>query len=127
MSEKRAKELIEIKKTAIGFRDKQKKNKKKEITDNELHNWYETVQEITYDLMSKRADGTTKEWLALTKFVNLMPDHLPYKISKIRKYLNMLLNNFDIFYPKLFKRYFHIKFSDANFIMTSESIVQQTL
>ncbi len=124
MSKEIAIKVITIKKTAIKFREKQKKNKKKDLTDNELENWYKDVLGIVENLITERAGD--KEYLELEKFKSVMPEDLIFgrHIDLIRRYLNKLLNCFDIFYPKLFKRYFNETYDIWKFTEISERIIK---
>ncbi len=135
--EETEKKIIMIKKTAVSFRTKVKKNIKKEIIDNDLEEWHKDVLEIAEKLINKKGSEHKKEYLELlhnrkeyvayNKFkdkIIIDPSRFKDHIGKIRKYLNILLNYFDDMYPIIFERYFNKKYNKVNFIMESERIIK---
>ena len=97
--------------------------KKKDVPAPELEDWYKSIIEcaVTKNLIPIDRDKYKPECQALIKFKDVISPYrvLHLQIDKIRRYLNMMINNLDIFYPVLYRRYFQIPYNKNTYGVNS--------
>jgi len=103
-------------------------HKKKDISSRELENWYESVIEcgITKRLVFNERDRYKLECQALIKFRDIINPYrlLHLQVDKFRRYLNMMIDNLDIFYPILYRRYFQIPYNKNTYGNVLKNIIK---
>lgn len=120
-----ANQIIWIMDTANKYRSiARNPEKKRDTPSSELEKWYKSVINIVEKLLSSEHDKL--EYQAFLKFRDIIKpeEYLHLHIDRIRKYLNMMINNLDSFYPVLYRRYFNINYNKNSYRYILKHIIQ---